>query len=116
MAHEIPSLAMALLLAAVFCLGSSAFASEYDAGKSLYMNKCMICHGIDGKGNGPGAMALTKPPQDFNRPDFWNQNNVEQIITNQVKNGKGQMPAFDLTADQIKAIINFMSHTFQGKK
>jgi high-affinity iron transporter len=86
--------------------------NEYDRGKSLYEEKCLICHGTNGKGDGPAAAALSPPPKDFNRPEFWNQKGVDQIITKQVKNGKGAMPAFSLNDEEIKAIIDYMSHAF----
>ena len=102
-----------MLMAVVFFVNGVVFGSEYDKGKSLYDEKCMICHGADGKGNGPAAAALSPPPKDFNSTEFWQQKNVDQIITHQVKNGKGQMPAFTLSEPEIKAIIDYMSQAFK---
>ena len=90
-----------------------AHGSEYDQGKALYEEKCVICHGVNGKGDGPAAAALSPAPRDFSKPEFWNRENVVEIITNQVKKGKGSMPAFNLSDDEIKAIIDYMSHTFK---
>ena len=106
-------LVMALFLVAIFSLSNIVLGSEYDKGKAIFEEKCMICHGTNGRGNGPAAAALSPPPKDFNKPEFWKQKNVDNIITNQIKNGKGAMPAFDLSEDQINAIIYFMSHTFK---
>ena len=69
---------MAALIATFFSLNGVLFGSEYDKGKSLYDEKCMICHGANGKGDGPAAAALSPPPKDFNRPEFWSQKNVDQ--------------------------------------
>ena len=104
---------LAILIAAILFTSSFAYGSEYDKGKALYDEKCMICHGANGKGDGPAAAALSPPPKDFNRPEFWNQKNVKEVITNQVKKGKGAMPAFSLSDDEIKAIIDYMSHAFK---
>jgi cytochrome c5 len=38
---------------------------------------------------------------------------VEQLIADQVEHGKGAMPAFSLSDDEIKAIIGFMTQAFK---
>ena len=90
-----------------------AYGSDSDEGKSLYEDKCMICHGADGKGAGPASLSLNPKPKDFDRPEFWNQKDLDQIITNQIKNGKGSMPAFSLSDKEIKAIIEYMTKAFK---
>jgi mono/diheme cytochrome c family protein len=112
------SKAFAFLLLIVWIGGSvfplsRVYGQGNDTGRALYEEKCMICHGQNGKGNGPAAAALSPPPKDLNRPEFWKQKNVNQLIADQVKHGKGLMPAFSLSDDEIKAIIEFMSHTFK---
>jgi mono/diheme cytochrome c family protein len=113
MTKSVSCLVMVMLIALSLSTSNAVYGSEYDTGKALYEEKCLICHGANGKGDGPAAAALSPPPKDFNSPEFWKQKNVDQIITNQVKNGKGAMPAFRLNEDEIKAIIDFMSHTFK---
>jgi len=34
-------------------------------GKELYREHCAVCHGVDGKGNGPAAAALKRSPGDI---------------------------------------------------
>jgi mono/diheme cytochrome c family protein len=34
-------------------------------GKNEFINSCAPCHGVTGKGNGPIAKSLTKPPADL---------------------------------------------------
>jgi mono/diheme cytochrome c family protein len=109
---------VAFLVTAVvlgFLLSSihTAYGSDSNEGKSLYEEKCMICHGQDGKGDGPAALSLNPKPKDFDRPEFWNQKDLDQVITNQVKNGKGAMPAFSLSDKEIKAIIEYMTKAFK---
>jgi len=87
-------------------------AAEYDKGMKLYNDKCRFCHGVKGDGNGPAANSLGKAPTDFTDPKFW-QNDVDKKISDTVAKGKGIMPSFDLKADEIKAIIDYMSHTFK---
>lgn len=112
MIKSVSFLASAMLVAVTFTIGSFAHASEYGKGKALYEENCTMCHGANGKGDGPAAASLSTPPKDFNRSEFWKQKNVNQLIAKQVKNGKGEMPAFRLNDDEIKAIIDYMSQTF----
>jgi len=35
------------------------------SGKQMYENYCSVCHGVDGKGNGPAAVALKDQPTDL---------------------------------------------------
>ncbi len=35
------------------------------SGKQLYRDYCAACHGSDGKGQGPAAASLVKPPADL---------------------------------------------------
>jgi mono/diheme cytochrome c family protein len=35
------------------------------SGQQMYMSYCAVCHGTDGKGNGPAADALKVPPPDL---------------------------------------------------
>lgn len=105
---------LAILSVTIFQMTTNAWAGEYDQGKSLYDSKCVICHGADGKGNGPAAAALNPSPKDFDRPQFW-QGDVDQKITDTVRNGHSPMPAFDLSDGEIKAIIDYMKHAFKSK-
>ncbi len=89
--------------------------SEYAQGEKLYNEKCHICHGKKGDGNGPGAVAFTPRPANFTDPKFWQKFN-DAMIADTIRNGHGMMPAFDLSPNQIKAIIDYMEHTFKEEK
>jgi len=39
--------------------------SDRLSGPELFREHCAVCHGIDGKGNGPLAQVLTVPPADL---------------------------------------------------
>jgi len=35
------------------------------SGKEMFKSYCAVCHGVDGKGNGPAAPAMKTPPTDL---------------------------------------------------
>jgi mono/diheme cytochrome c family protein len=41
--------------------------SRHVAGSDLYAQHCSSCHGIDGKGGGPLAGSLVRPPPDLTK-------------------------------------------------
>ena len=36
-----------------------------NSGKEMFASYCAVCHGTDGKGNGPAASAMKTPPADL---------------------------------------------------
>jgi mono/diheme cytochrome c family protein len=104
--------AAALALAGPFLFSIVAEAGEYDRGKSLYENKCQICHGANGKGDGTAAGAFSPGPANFTDPAFW-QGDVVKKMTDSILKGKGAMPALALKPEEIKDIIDYISHSFK---
>lgn len=58
---------LALILAVASAAGSGCVDREdrHVAGSDLYRQYCTACHGADGKGQGPLAAALKRPPADL---------------------------------------------------
>ena len=44
---------------------SAAAAQEMSNGQQEYLNSCAVCHGVDGKGDGPMAEVLRKRPANL---------------------------------------------------
>ncbi|MFB3885697.1 MAG: cytochrome c [Thermodesulfobacteriota bacterium] len=88
-------------------------ASEYEAGRKIYENSCQICHGVRGDGNGPAAAAFNPKPANFTNPNFWQQKDVEKLIANTIEKGHGMMPPVGLKPNEIKAVIEYISHGFK---
>jgi len=61
----------ALVLVPLACTGQDKPAPvvppDVAAGKQTYMDHCAACHGADGRGHGPAASALKKPPANLTR-------------------------------------------------
>ena len=58
-------LEMAGLLLALSASGAWAQPADFDMGKYEYEGNCAVCHGVDGKGNGPYRQYLAKAPSDL---------------------------------------------------
>lgn len=103
-----------LVVICMILIGVSGLAAgdQLATGQSLYDAKCRICHGANGRGDGPAAAALNPKPRDFTSSAFW-QNNAEEKIKRTVTTGKGPMPAFNLDDDEIKAIADYMRQNFK---
>lgn len=43
---------------------------DASAGKAIYEKKCALCHGTEGKGDGPGAAHLDPKPRDFTKGKY----------------------------------------------
>ncbi len=99
---------LAMVLVATWGSGAARAAS----GQSVYANKCQICHGPTGQGDGPGAALVKTKPQKFTDPAFW-QGNVDQKISNAVTSGKGEMKPVDIGPDDIKAVTAYIKQTFR---
>ena len=56
-------LAIAAALASFTCAAASAQQMSY--GQAEYLNSCAVCHGTEGKGDGPLRDLLVKQPADL---------------------------------------------------
>ena len=87
-------LGAALALAPLTMFGAGAVAAQEaagTAGKATYDRWCAGCHGVEGKGDGPGAAMMLPRPRDFTRAQY-------QIRTT----GSGELP----TDADIMHVIN----------
>ena len=114
MKRILSSAIIVVLLGTALFLTKTAKADEYVQGKKLYIDKCQLCHGGKGDGNGPAGAGLSPKPADFTDPKFW-QGAVDKKITNTVENGHGMMPSFDLKPAEIKDIIDYLANAFKPK-
>jgi len=112
MARMTACLVTIMFLMGAYLAVNTAQGAEITQGKKLYQEKCTICHGAGGKGDGPAAAAFSKRPADFTDPEFW-KGDVDKKIGDAIRNGKQQMPAFSLSSDAIQSIIDYMKQSFK---
>jgi mono/diheme cytochrome c family protein len=96
-------------------------------GERIYAQRCAVCHGPDGRGNGPAAPSLIPRPRDFTLGDFKykstppGQPPTDADLVNIVAQGlqDSAMPYWrDLLSDEetsaVVAYIKGLSPVFQG--
>ena len=57
----------AALAAVAFCCASPAVAADRDAGRQVFRDYCVTCHGMEGRGDGPMTQVLTITPPDLSQ-------------------------------------------------
>ncbi len=55
-------------------------------GKGVYKNTCAVCHGNEGKGDGPAGAALVPPPRNFVEGK-WKKGGTSIALFNTLHNG-----------------------------
>lgn len=116
-------------LTALFILGVMAMsnnaAADYSRsyeGYKLFNSYCSICHGQNGKGDGPLAKKLSNRPTDLtsnallsNKSD----SDIFQIISGTVPHGRSNMPKWRvgiaISPSQIKGLVAYIRYLHRGK-
>lgn len=82
---------------------------QSENGEKIYQQKCQVCHGIKGKGDGPVASALKPPPADFTSSQPMDSLTNEDLLET-ISKGRGSMPAFAevLKPEEIAAVIEYV--------
>ena len=85
-------------------------AASIAEGAALYELHCQVCHGPEGRGDGPGAVNLMPPPADFTagHTDTHPEGDLYYWIQNGV--GSGVMPAFggQLSDEETWHLVNYI--------
>lgn len=73
-------------------------------GERVVKERCILCHGESGKGDGPGGAALNPKPRDWTDHAYMSSQTDDQLYE-VIYNGKGSMPAWGKTGILTEAEI-----------
>ena len=60
----------AVLGAAILAAPAAARPGDVEKGKAVYAKRCILCHGVEGDGDGAAAERLSPPPRDFTEGQY----------------------------------------------
>lgn len=88
---------------------STASADPLADGAQIYKERCVLCHGAEGKGDGVGAAGLNPKPRNHT-DGVYMKTRTDEDLTDVITNGKGQMPAWGkiLTEQQIQHVLAYV--------
>ena len=77
-------------------------------GEQIVKDRCVLCHGESGKGDGPGGAALNPKPRNWTDHTYMGTRTDDQLY-DVIFNGKGAMPAWGkqgiLKPNEIRSAI-----------
>jgi mono/diheme cytochrome c family protein len=78
-------------------------------GEKIYKEKCVLCHGPLGKGDGPGAAALDPKPRNHTDGAYMNARPNAELL-DVIKNGKSQMTPWGniLSEEEMRAALTYV--------
>jgi len=86
--------------------GDTSHAAMVALGNQVYQQRCALCHGPGGKGDGPAAAGLNPKPRNHTDAAYMNSRTDAQLL-DVIHNGKGNMPAWKnvLSEREMKAAL-----------
>ena len=89
--------------------GTGAMTGDVAAGEKIYKQRCVLCHGPEGKGDGPGAAALNPKPRNHTDGSYMKTQTDEQLL-HSIREGKGQMPAWGkiLSEQEMHSVLAYV--------
>ena len=88
--------------------GGAAGEVSLAVGERIVQERCVLCHGESGKGDGPGGAALNPKPRDWTDHTYMGSQTDDQLFQ-VIHDGKGSMPAWGktgiLTDAEIRSAI-----------
>ena len=92
-----------------------ATAESLERGKALYEMTCLVCHGPDGRGDGPvGQKFVTKAPVDLH--EDYTQDQADGSIFFTLTRGRALMPSYRdaLSVEERWHVINYIKREFSN--
>lgn len=75
-------------------------------GARVYAARCALCHGPEGRGDGPGAAALNPKPRNYHDKAYMATRTDAELLE-VIRNGKGAMPRWSgiLSEAEMQAVL-----------
>ncbi len=70
-------------------------------GEKVFKQRCALCHGPGGHGDGPAAAALKPHPRNFHDTAYMKSRTDDQLLLT-IHNGKGPMPAWKSILTEVE--------------
>lgn len=96
--------------------GTSVSAATLNEGYHTYLEYCVQCHGVSGKGDGPASIGLLPPPRDFtqglykfvwtNYGDLPHDEDLHRIIRHGLKGTA--MLNWDISDERLAAVTHYI--------
>jgi mono/diheme cytochrome c family protein len=98
--------------------GTDAQSMEHQAivrsGESIFQSRCFVCHGRQGRGDGPAATGLGAPVRDLTNA-AWQESVTDETMRLAIRNGAravggnaAMAPNPDLSDDQIQSLVQYI--------
>ncbi len=98
---------LAVVLLVVWAVPASA--ADAESGQKIYKQKCLMCHGANGAGDGSMGKMLKPPPPSFADANRMAERKDDDLIT-RIKEGKSPMPSYGsrLSDTQIQDVLAYI--------
>lgn len=75
-------------------------------GQRVYSTRCALCHGPEGRGDGPGSAALNPKPRNYHDKAYMASRTDAELLE-VIRNGKGAMPKWGaiLSEAEMQAVL-----------
>lgn len=89
-------------------------AADAQEGEKIFQTRCFVCHGREGKGNGPASTGLGATVRDLTNVS-WQDSTSDETIQSVVRNGAqavggsiAMAPNRDLSDAQIQSLVRYI--------
>ena len=95
----------------VLILSVHAFAAgNPEKGKHVYEKHCLLCHGPEGRGDGPQGKLMSPPAADFHAPEI--QKKSDKLLLKAIKGGHSgsAMTGFEyeLNREELNNVLSYI--------
>jgi len=90
---------------------STGFAAgDPERGKHVYEKHCLLCHGQEGRGDGPQGKLMNPPAADFHAPDIRKKSNTKLLKTIKGGHPGTAMTGFEYELDkqQLNDVLSYI--------